>query len=62
MSFVNRDEFEEYVGEALTSLPNFLKEQARLIRTGTAITMDIQPNRINIRLDDSDRVIRIFRG
>lgn len=34
----------------------------RLIRPGTAVTKDYRPNRLNIDLDDQDRVTRVYCG
>lgn len=36
-----------------------LPEGTRIIAPGTAVTMDYRPDRLNIELDDKDRIIRV---
>lgn len=36
-----------------------LPEGTRIIPPGTAVTMDYRPDRLNIELDDNDRITRV---
>lgn len=39
-----------------------LPQPRRIIRPGTAVTMDYRADRTNIELDEDDRVVRVFCG
>lgn len=51
---LNRSDVEARLAE--TGRPN------RVLRPGQPMTMDYRPDRINVELDDSDRVVRVFCG
>lgn len=56
------DEYQGFVGKpvAAVSLPD--DQKVRLIRPGTAVTMDYRDDRMNVKLDDRDVITRIYCG
>jgi len=56
------DALQAAVGEPVgaVSLPAGVK--VRIIRPGDAVTMDYSPDRLNIELDEDDRVVRVRCG
>jgi hypothetical protein len=36
--------------------------QVRVVRAGDAMTLDYRPTRLNVVVDDDDRVLRVFGG
>lgn len=56
------ENFDEYVGKVFSDLPPWIKEVARPIYPNSLTTADLRPNRLNVRLDHHDRVVRIYWG
>jgi len=55
--------FQGLVGQADSALSGLaLPEQTRIIRPGTAVTMDYREDRLNIEIDAGKRISRIFCG
>ena len=50
------------VGKPITALDPSTLERARIIRPGQAVTMDYIAARLNLDLDEQDRITRIWCG
>ena len=51
------------VGQEATALERVLiLGQVRVLRPGTAMTMDFRPDRLNFEVDETGRIARIFCG
>ncbi len=62
MSTCGAVELQNLVGQPISALERSIVERARVIRPGQAVTMDFIAARLNIELDASDRVKRIWCG
>lgn len=59
----NAARFETMIGQDATALERvLLMGPVRVIRPGTAVTMDYVPERINFQIDDAERISAITCG
>jgi hypothetical protein len=53
---------QDWVGQSLASVNAAFPENTRLLLPGAAATMDYRPDRMNVEVDKSDKVTKIYCG
>jgi hypothetical protein len=56
------DAHQDWVGQSLSSVSGDMPEGARLLLPGAMATMDYREDRMNVEVDASDTVTRVYCG